>query len=130
MIVADGEGATKVAAISVRNAASAEDAECAARAVANSLLVKTAWAGLNPAAGRIVDALGYSGAALETGSIDIRYDGLEAIAGGVRGSATEQELSRCVAQKLFRIDIDLQQGDNAATVYTCNITEEYVRINM
>lgn len=130
MIVADGEGAGKVATITVGGAASAADAERAARSIANSFLVKTAWAGDNPACGRIVDALGYSGAQIDPDAMDIRYGRLAAIRNGQRGGAGEQELREFVSKSEFDISVDLQQGDYSATVYTCNITEEYVRINM
>lgn len=130
MIVADGEGASKVATITVAGAAASADAEMAARAIANSLLVKTAWAGENPACGRVVDALGYSGAKLDPATIDVSYGELEAIRNGELGSAAEEELREWVSRPEFEIRVDLHQGAHSATVYTCNISEEYVRINM
>jgi glutamate N-acetyltransferase/amino-acid N-acetyltransferase len=130
MIVADAEGATKVVTVNVVGAVDAACAEKAARAVGNSFLIKTGWAGENPAVGRVMDALGYSGAQVDAEKIEIIYKGVPAVSAGVCDSSKAGELCEVVSGAEFTLDINLNQGDGTATVYTCNITEKYVRINM
>jgi glutamate N-acetyltransferase/amino-acid N-acetyltransferase len=130
MIAKDGEGATKFMTINVRGARSDKDADLAARAVANSFLVKTAWAGPGANWGRVMDSLGYSPAKVVEDKVSIRFNKLEAVRNGVAGRATREQLMDVIALKEFTVDIDLGLGRGEATVYTCNITEEYVRVNM
>jgi glutamate N-acetyltransferase/amino-acid N-acetyltransferase len=115
--------------VNVKGAASDTDAELAARAVANSLLNKTAWAGTYPDWGRIMDSIGYSKARVVEEQVDIYYDGTQAVSGGCQSGLPQEELIKVVSQTEFAINIDLHLGEGAATVYTCNCTEEYVRIN-
>ncbi|MDZ4199318.1 MAG: bifunctional glutamate N-acetyltransferase/amino-acid acetyltransferase ArgJ [Kiritimatiellia bacterium] len=129
-IVRDGEGATRFITIRVRGARSDRDADLAGRSVANSLLVKTAWAGKNANWGRVMDALGYSAARVRPESVSIRFDHLQAVRGGQPGSATREDLQTILAKPEFTVDIDLHLGRGSAVVYTCNCTEEYVRINV
>ena len=129
MIVHDGEGADKFVTVNVKNAATDADAELAARAVANSMLNKTAWAGTHPDWGRIMDSIGYSKARVVEERVDIFYDDVQAVAGGCQSGVAHEDLIKVVSQTDFAITIDLRLGDGAATVYTCNCTEEYVRIN-
>lgn len=129
MIVHDGEGADKFVTVNVKGAASDADAERAARAVANSMLNKTAWAGTYPDWGRIMDSVGYSKARVVEAQVDIFYDDTQAVSGGCRFGTPQAELIKVVSQTDFAINIDLHLGEGAATVYTCNCTEEYVRIN-
>ncbi len=129
MIVHDGEGADKFVTVNVFGAESDEGAELAARAVANSMLNKTAWAGSYPDWGRIMDAIGYSKARVVENKVDICYNDVLAAVGGARSSAPQEDLVRVVSQTDFAININLHLGEGAATVYTCNCTEEYVRIN-
>ena len=89
----DGEGMTRFVTLKVKGAIDDEQADVAARAVANSFLVKTGWAGTYPVWGRIIDVLGYCKATIEPNAVDMWYNDL-------------------------------------AVVYTCDCTEEYVRINM
>lgn len=128
-MVRDGEGASKFVTVTVRGAASAADAEAAARSVANSYLVKTSWVGTYPNWGRVMDALGYSSARVKEEKVEIFYDGLRAVAGGVRAEAPEAALSKVLAKMEFTLAVDLHLGRASATVYTCDITEDYVRIN-
>ena len=130
MIIADGEGADKVVTIDVIGAKSDDDAERVVRAVGNSLLIKTAWAGSNPACGRIIDAVGYSGAEFNPVQVCVKYDDVVAVSGGVFNTAVASQLSKIVDRPAFRIVIDLGRGESCKSLYTCNITEEYVRINM
>ncbi|MEA2068801.1 MAG: bifunctional glutamate N-acetyltransferase/amino-acid acetyltransferase ArgJ [Verrucomicrobiota bacterium] len=129
MIVHDGEGADKFVTVKVRGAASDADADLAARAVANSMLNKTAWAGTYPDWGRIMDSIGYSKAKVVEEKVDIFYDDTQAVAGGCLSGVPQEALIKVVSQSDFAINIDLHIGGGAATVYTCNCTEEYVRIN-
>jgi len=130
MIVRDGEGATRLVTIRVRGARSDAEAEQAARSVANSLLVKTAWAGSDANWGRVMDALGYSPARVEESKVDIAFDGLWAVRRGAPGPADEAQLRAVVTQPEFTVTIHLHLGQGEATIYTCNLTEEYVRINV
>jgi glutamate N-acetyltransferase/amino-acid N-acetyltransferase len=130
-IVKDGEGATRVVTVHVQGAASAGEANEAARSVANSMLNKTAWAGTRPNWGRIMDAIGYSHAQVQENLVDITYNAIPAVRGGVADSETDmKELVRVVSQEAFTIYINLNIGHGEAIVYTCNCTEDYVRINV
>ncbi len=129
MIVRDGEGATRVAVIRVHGARSDRDADRAARAVANSLLVKTAWAGNDANWGRVMDALGYSGARVVESRVDVDFEGCPAVRNGIAGPATEADLRAAITRPEFAVDIHLHLGGGKAVVLTCNLTEEYVRIN-
>ncbi len=130
MIVRDGEGATRYVTIRVSGAKSDRDADLAARSVANSFLVKTAWAGPNANWGRVMDALGYSDAKVVEAKVDIWFDELRAVVRGQPGPASREDLKAVIARPEFALDIRLGLGRGKALVYTCNCTEEYVRINM
>lgn len=129
MIVKDGEGATKVITVKVTGAATDGEAEEAARAVANSMLNKTAWAGKRPNWGRIMDAIGYSYAQVQENKVDIDYDDVPAVRKGMAAGTPEEDLIAAVSKEAFTISINLNLGGGEAVVYTCNCTEEYVRIN-
>jgi len=129
MIVHDGEGADKFVTVNVSSAESDEDADLAARSVANSMLNKTAWAGSFPDWGRIMDAIGYSKAKVNEDKVEVFYDDAQVVARGVRTNIEQDELIAVVSQTDFAININLHLGEGEATVYTCNCTEEYVRIN-
>ena len=128
-MAADGEGATKMVTVTVSSARSNRDADLAARAVANSMLVKTSWAGTYPNWGRVMDALGYSPAAVNETKVDIFYDGVPAVLGGVSAGTPQARLEKILAKPAFALDIHLHLGAGTATVYTCNCTEQYVVIN-
>ncbi len=130
MIVLDGEGVSKFIEIEVRRAASPADARLAAEAVANSTLAKCAWAGGDPNWGRIVDALGYSGAALKEEKIAIDYDALPIVRQGLVTDTPWQKLRAVAAQEDFKITIDLGLGKGSHIVWTTDLTEEYVRLNL
>jgi glutamate N-acetyltransferase/amino-acid N-acetyltransferase len=130
MIVKDGEGATKFVTVTVAGANSRPAARVAARAVAKSPLVKTAWNGGDPNWGRIMAAIGYSGARFEQTRVDISFDSVHAVRSGqaVRGGSLK-DLERVYAQKEFTIRVDLHAGKSEYTVYTCDLSKEYVAIN-
>jgi len=130
MILRDGEGVTKLVTIRVIGAASNGEANEAAQAVANSMLNKTAWKGSRPNWGRIMDAVGYSHAQVQEERIDITYDAVPAVRGGmVYSEYSEKDASAVVSQKEFTIHINLNIGSGEAIVYSCDFTEDYVRIN-
>lgn len=128
-MVRDGEGAQKLVTVRVQGARTAADAEAAARSVANSFLVKTSWVGSYPNWGRVMDALGYAPAKVDETKVEIFYDKLLAVQKGLKAGASMARLSKVVAKKQFTLTIDLHLGRQAATVYSCDCTEEYVRIN-
>ena len=128
-IVFDGEGVTKFVTVEVTGAASIRDAELAARAIANSPLCKTAWYGGDPNWGRVVAALGYSGAAFNPDHTNIYYDGKPVVLQGGDAGTPEEELSGIVAQREFTVLIDLADGAAEYWVWTCDVSHEYVKIN-
>jgi len=130
MIVLDGEGVTKFVEIELTGAASASDARLAAEAVANSTLVKCAWAGGDPNWGRIMDALGYCGSDLREDKVDIDYDDLAVVRGGLVASTPWKKVRAVAAKKEFKISIKLGLGKFSHTVWTTDLTEEYVRLNL
>ncbi|MCX7792839.1 MAG: bifunctional glutamate N-acetyltransferase/amino-acid acetyltransferase ArgJ [Thermodesulfovibrionales bacterium] len=129
MIVKDGEGATKSIKVIVKGATSKKDAELAARAVANSLLVKTALYGNDANWGRIMASLGASGAKVLEERIDIYFNHLQIVKRGLSAGndSTANELLK--TSKELNIIIDLGVGQEDFTVLTCDLSEDYVRIN-
>ncbi len=128
MIARDGEGATRLLIVKVRGARSQRDARRAALSVAESPLVKTAVHGGDPNWGRIMAALGHSGAALREHSVEIAINGVKVVKAGL-GTEREREASEAMAGEEVVIDIDLKRGGYSERVYSCDLTEEYVRIN-
>jgi glutamate N-acetyltransferase/amino-acid N-acetyltransferase len=130
MIVQDGEGATKLVRVVVKNAASLSDARKAARTVANSSLVKTAIYGQDPNWGRIMAALGRSNIDMIEERVDIWIDQVRIVARGLgKGAQAEKEASKIMTGKEFTLTIDLHQGEHSDSVLTCDLTHEYVSIN-
>ncbi len=130
MIVEDGEGVTKFVEVHVNGAASLNDARRAAEAIANSKLVKCAWFGGDPNWGRLMDALGYSGARIREELIDIYYDGVIAVKGGTASATPFSKLQQIAAEKKFTIMVDLHIGAAEYTVYTTDLSVDYVKLNM
>ena len=130
MIVEDGEGVTKFVEVHVNRAASLNDARRAAEAIANSKLVKCAWFGQDPNWGRLMDALGYSGARIREELIDIYYDGVIAVKGGVASATPFSKLQEIAHEKKFTIMVDLHLGNSEYTVYTTDLSVDYVKLNM
>mmetsp|Transcript_3753 Transcript_3753/g.6952 ORF Transcript_3753/g.6952 Transcript_3753/m.6952 type:complete len:371 (-) Transcript_3753:1165-2277(-) len=129
-IVRDGEGATKFVEVRVSGADSDADADRVARSIANSPLVKTAIAGEDPNWGRIVMAVGKSGAKADRDLLTIRLgDILVAEHGWVAESYTEDAGAAYMKQQELLIDVDLGLGQGAATVWTCDLTHGYIQIN-
>ncbi|HET6410372.1 MAG TPA: bifunctional glutamate N-acetyltransferase/amino-acid acetyltransferase ArgJ [Chthoniobacteraceae bacterium] len=130
MIVEDGEGVTKFVEVHVHGAASLTDARRAAEAVANSNLVKCAWFGNDPNWGRIMDAVGYSGAKMREELIDIYYDGVLGVKGGMASKTPFAKLQEIVSAQRFSITINLHVGSAEYTVYTTDLSVDYVKLNM
>lgn len=130
MIVKDGEGATKVVYITVKGAGSEREAERAARTVANSSLVKTAFYGQDPNWGRIMAALGRSGITMEEGAVSIWIDDVRIVQGGLGlGADAEKRAAERMKKEAFSLTIDLDQGACGYGITTCDLTHEYVSIN-
>jgi glutamate N-acetyltransferase / amino-acid N-acetyltransferase len=130
MIVRDGEGVSKFVTVQVRGASSFQAARKVAEAVANSTLVKCAWAGNDPNWGRILDAAGYCGVRIREELVDIYYDGVAAVRGGTAAPTPKEKLVKAVSDDKFTVTIDLHQGKAFYTVYTTDLTEKYVELNL
>jgi glutamate N-acetyltransferase/amino-acid N-acetyltransferase len=130
MLVADGEGATRLVTVTVRGAASRRDALAAARSVANSPLVKTAIAGQDPNWGRIMMALGKSAARVEQQRVAIAFDDEPLVEQGMlREGARIGRIREIMGRPEYAITVDLGLGRGEDRVWTCDLSEEYVRIN-
>jgi glutamate N-acetyltransferase/amino-acid N-acetyltransferase len=129
-IVADGEGATKTVTIKVINAANEDEAEGAARTIANSSLVKTAFFGEDANWGRIIAALGRSGAAFDQDSVDIAFDDVLVVHDGLaQGAAAETKATEVLRQKKFTVTVDLKTGQATGEIKTCDLSIDYIKIN-
>jgi glutamate N-acetyltransferase/amino-acid N-acetyltransferase len=128
LIVKDGEGASKFIEIEVKGARNIKEAEKAAFAVANSNLVKTAIYGSDANWGRIMAALGYSGIKVKEEKVDI-YLGKVKIANKGLSTGRDKEADEVLKKKDIKIVIDLHIGRSSAKVLTCDLTEEYIRVN-
>jgi len=129
-IVADGEGATHLVELDITGAASDADAVRAAKAIAHSPLVKTAWAGNDPNWGRLLAAIGYSGAAVDATRVSIHFGDLPICERGGRAAAFDEAAAhRYLSQPTFTIRIDLGAGEGRCRFWTCDLTHEYVSVN-
>jgi len=129
-IVTDGEGATKTVTVKVINAENPEAAEQAARTIANSPLVKTAFFGEDANWGRIIAALGRSGVAFEQDSVDIAFDDVLLVQNGLaQGPAAEARATEVLKRKTFTVTVNLNKGEAAGEIYTCDLSIDYIKIN-
>lgn len=128
-MVMDGEGATKFVTVRIAGAKTRDDAKLCAEAVANSLLCKTAWFGGDPNWGRVVAALGYSGADFNPDKTDIWYDDQPVVRKGGDAGTPESSLVGIMKQREFTVSVDLHDGDADYWVWTCDVSYEYVKIN-
>jgi glutamate N-acetyltransferase/amino-acid N-acetyltransferase len=130
MLVADGEGATKLVAVNVRGAASRRDALVAARSVANSPLVKTAINGADPNWGRIMMALGKSTARIDQDKVSIAFGDEGLVERGViREGVRVERIREIMGGQEYEITIDLGLGRGEDRMWTSDLSEEYVRLN-
>ena len=128
-IARDGEGATKLITIRVAGAASSRDARTIGLSVGNSNLVKTAVFGRDPNWGRILCAIGYAGVPVEPGKISVSMAGIPIYGDGGGLPFDSEEAIRALSATDVDIEIKLGQGAESATIYTCDLTYDYVRIN-
>ena len=129
-VVRDGEGATKFVEIEVRNARTPVEAKRAAETVAKSSLVKTAFFGEDANWGRIMAALGYSGVEMDETRTDISFGKTMLVEKGLsKGKTAERDATLALKQREIQITIDLHKGSGSATVWTCDLSSEYVKIN-
>lgn len=129
-IVADGEGITHVVELRINGAASDADALKAAKAIAHSPLVKTAWAGNDPNWGRLMAAIGYSGAQIDPERIDIWFGEQRICRDGGRAEEFDEQTAHAYLQQPeFAIRIELNQGEGSCVFWTTDLTAQYVHIN-
>ena len=126
----DGEGATKFVTVTVRGAKSEKDAARAARAVAKSPLAKTSWFGRDPNWGRVLAAVGYSGADVVDTKAEVFYDSVWAYRRGeIADAAQLEKLAKVMKKDAFEVVVDLHLGAGESSVYTCDFSLDYVHIN-
>ena len=129
-VVRDGEGATKFVEIVVRGAKNPAEAKRAAVTVAKSSLVKTALFGEDANWGRIMAALGYSGVDMDESRTDISIGKAKLVEKGLgQGKAADREAALALKQREVQITIDLHKGKAEATIWTCDLSNEYIKIN-
>ena len=129
MLARDGEGATKLVEVIVKHAQNRDDAEKAARAVAESPLVKTAVFANDANWGRIMMAIGKSGAAFDPYQVDVWLADYRLVKNGMDAGYDEETATALFAEDPVRITIDLRAGDAAVTMWTCDYSYDYIRIN-
>jgi glutamate N-acetyltransferase/amino-acid N-acetyltransferase len=129
-VVRDGEGATKFVTITVQGAQNDADAHRVALSIANSPLVKTAIAGEDANWGRVVMAVGKSGAAADRDRLSIRFGNITVAKNGWRApDYSEDATSAYMKNQELEIGVDLGIGDGQSTVWTCDLTHGYITIN-
>jgi glutamate N-acetyltransferase/amino-acid N-acetyltransferase len=129
-MAADGEGATKFVTVTVKNAKSQKDADRAARAVAKSPLAKTSWFGKDPNWGRVLAAVGYSGAKVSERKAEVFYGKEWAYRKGkVADEAQLAKLAKVLDKQELDVIVDLHEGEYSSVIYTCDFSLDYVHIN-
>lgn len=128
-VVRDGEGATKFLEITVKGALSFEQGKKAAMSIAKSPLVKTAFFGQDPNWGRILCAVGYSGSNVQPARTSLAIGGVTIVEAGLGARYDEALLRKVMSEKDISVVVDLGLGQEEATVWTCDFSYEYVKIN-
>lgn len=128
MIVKDGEGATRFIEIEITGAASDKEARQAARTIAGSYLVKTAFFGADPNWGRVAGAIGRAGIKMDEACMDISFNGVAVAEGGLDTGA-EKQAARVMKRKNVLLQVNLNMGSGSATFWTTDLSYEYVKIN-
>ena len=128
-IAADGEGATKFITVHVKGAASFADAKTVGMSVANSPLVKTAFFGEDPNWGRVICAVGYAGVPMDPNHTTVKFGGVPVYADGMGVSYDSDALRAVMTAHDIVVEVDLNDGDAEAKVWTCDFSYEYVKIN-
>jgi len=130
LIVRDGEGVSKFVTIDVTGAATEEDARTVGHAIATSPLVKTAFAGSDANWGRILSAIGNSGVSIDTDGISLKADGIVMLErGNLHPDYRDEEGMAVFQREEFTLTVDLGMGEASATVWTGDLTHEYITIN-
>ena len=129
MIARDGEGSKKLLTVEVEGARTEAEADRVARAIANSPLVKTAIAGSDPNWGRILCAVGYSGAQFNPDKVDIAANGFLLCRKGLDAGFTDVAAKEALNQEEVALRVSLRQGKASATIWTCDLTRDYISIN-
>ena len=130
MIVKDGEGATKFIELRIKGARNYDDAKTAAHTIARSLLVKTAFFGEDNNWGRIMASLGASGVEMDGSTVDIWLDDLKIVENSVSTGLNEVHASEILKKDEFVVTIDLKVGGAQATMWTCDISYDYIKCNV
>jgi glutamate N-acetyltransferase/amino-acid N-acetyltransferase len=128
-VVSDGEGVKHVISLYIDQAKTRDEAMLVAKSIAHSPLVKTAWAGSDPNWGRILAAVGYSGAPIETEKVEIWIARQKVFGHGVVQKFNEMEAHRALAQPSCDVRVKLGRGKKSVVFYTTDLTAEYVHIN-
>ncbi len=129
MVVVDGEGASRLAAVTVTGATDEDQAEALARSVATSNLVRAAVHGADPNWGRILMAMGNAGVDFDVNRVNITCNGIAVCRFGVAASFDPGQAARAMDRDAITIEVDLQAARAEATILTCDLTEEYVHFN-
>ncbi len=129
LIARDGEGAKKLVTVEVTGARTPSEADRAARAIANSPLVKTAIAGSDPNWGRILCAAGYSGARFDPGRVDIYVNSLALCLKGLDAGFEEAAAKKELDRRELTLRVELHAGPASARIWTCDFTRDYIDIN-
>ncbi|OGS34398.1 MAG: bifunctional ornithine acetyltransferase/N-acetylglutamate synthase [Elusimicrobia bacterium RIFOXYC2_FULL_34_12] len=129
MLASDGEGATKIITVNVFNVRNIYDAKKIAKTVANSPLVKTAIYGNDANWGRIVAAIGASGVKIDSEKIDVSFGNINVFKKGRPIKFSEINAKKVISKKEVEINININTGKESITVYTCDLTEDYIKVN-
>ena len=129
-IALDGEGASRMITIEVKNAANFEEAKLCASKIANSPLVKTMFAGCDPNWGRLMASAGASGAEFDPDKTDIYFNDMHYVSGGkIIDYSLEEKAYNIMQEMQYTITIDLHAGSSMTKFYTCDLTQDYIKIN-
>lgn len=128
-IVFDGEGATKFITVNIKNSPTETDANLIAKAIVNSPLVKTAINGGDPNWGRVISAASSCGANIKPANCALYFNELAVLEPGYKIDYSEEEAAKIFAQKIFVITLDLNDGKESTTWWTCDYSENYIKIN-
>jgi len=130
LLVKDGEGATKLVEIRVKGSRNAQDAHRIANTIAGSNLVKTAFFGEDANWGRILGAAGRADVPIDPDKIDVFFNDVQIVKSGMGcGKAVEADATRVLKTPEFTVTVDLHLGDESDSVFTCDFSLDYVRIN-
>ncbi len=128
-IIRDAEGATRFVELRVSGAATEQEARLCAESIANSLLCKTAWNGGDPNWGRILEAAGNAEVSLDPENVALDYNEVPIVRESVDAGTSQPDQAAALSGDSFTIKLDLGMGESEYTIWTCDLSQEYVRIN-